>query len=260
MMSRFDIATALGLLTGFGLLALTVALGDGWANFVNLPSVLIVLGGTAAVTLISFHVGDVLRAVPITLQAIFRRPRDASQAAMMAVRLADEARRKGHLGLPRTLTGVREEPFLRKALELVADDTPTAEIERILENDMVSIAQRERGVVHILRRAAEIAPAMGLIGTLVGLVQMLNRLDNPAEIGPAMALALLTTLYGAVLANMVLHPLATKIERNAADEATLNRLYAAAACSISRKENPRRLETLINSLLPPLKRVRYYAT
>lgn len=260
MLDRFDSATLIGLIAGFGLLVLAVVLGDDWLNFLNLPSFMIVIGGTLAVTLISFSMADVLRSVPVTFGAVFRRPRDASQAAMMAVKLADEARRKGHLALPRTISGVRDEPFLRKALELVADGTPTTEIERILENDMASIQSRERGVVQILRRAAEVAPAMGLIGTLVGLVQMLNKLDSPTEIGPAMALALLTTLYGAVLANMVLHPLATKIERHASDEATLNRLYAAAACSISRKENPRHLETFINSLLPPLKRVQFYAT
>ena len=260
MTGRFDIATLIGLLAGFGLLTLAILLGDGSANFLNLPSVLVVIGGTFAVTLISFNFADVLRAIPVTFSVVFRRPRDASQAAMLSVKLADEARKKGHLGLPRTMTGVRDEPFLRKALELVADGTPTSEIERILENDMASISTREKGVAQILRRAAEVAPAMGLIGTLVGLVQMLNRLDSPADIGPAMALALLTTLYGAVLANMVLNPLATKIERHALDEATLNRLYAAAACSISRKENPRHLETFINSLLPPLKRVQFYAT
>ncbi|WP_416897913.1 MAG: motility protein A [Minwuia sp.] len=259
-MARFDVATLIGLIAGFGLLIAAILLGDGAGNFVSLPSVLIVLGGTLAVTLVSFNLGDVFRAIPVTFGVAFRRPRDASQAAMIAVKLADEARKQGSLGLPRTLTGVRDEPFLRKALELVADGTPTGEIERILENDMASISTREKGVAQMLRRAAEVAPAMGLIGTLVGLVQMLNRLDSPAEIGPAMALALLTTLYGAVLANMVLNPLATKIERHASDEATLNRLYAAAACSISRKENPRHLETFINSLLPPLKRVRFYAT
>lgn len=259
-MGRLDVTTFAGLLLGFALLGAAILLGDGGGSFVSLPSLLIVLGGTMAITFVSFSPGEVFRSVPIVISVMFRRPQDASKAALMTLKLADEARRKGHLGLPQGIAQMRDEPFLRKALEMVADGTETKEIERILDNAMAANASREQSVARILRRAAEIAPAMGLIGTLVGLVQMLNRLDSPAEIGPAMALALLTTLYGAVMANMVLSPLASRVERHASDEAVLHRLYAAAACSISRKENPRHLETFVNSLLPPVKRVRFYAT
>lgn len=260
MLGRFDFATLIGLGAGALLLAGAILLGEGPASFVNLPSVLIVIGGTLAVTMISFSLTDIVHVVPVILSGIFRRPRDASEAALLAVRLADHARKSGPLGLTTLLVRERSEPFLRKAVQLVVDDTPTPEIERILANDTGSLAARELRAAQVLHRAGEVAPAMGLIGTLVGLVQMLNQLDSPGDIGPAMALALLTTLYGAVLANMVLHPLATKLERQAEEESTLYKLYTAAACSISRKENPRRLEALINSLLPPVKRVRFYAT
>ena len=120
---------------------------------------------------------------------------------------------------------------------------------------MVNRHSRSAGV---LRRAAEVAPAMGLIGTLVGLVQLLGNLQQPESIGPAMALALLTTLYGAILANMVFVPLASKLERNSINEAMVLNVYAIGASSISRQENPRRLEMLINAILPPAKRVRYF--
>jgi chemotaxis protein MotA len=110
----------------------------------------------------------------------------------------------------------------------------------------------------ILRRAAEVAPAMGLIGTLVGLVQMLGSLDEPSKIGPAMALALLTTLYGALLANIVFGPLAAKIERNASAEALLRQIYMIGAVSMARQENPRRLEILLNSVLPPWQQIRFF--
>ncbi|MDF1733843.1 MAG: MotA/TolQ/ExbB proton channel family protein [Minwuia sp.] len=259
MFARFDFATLIGLVASVLVVGSVIWLGDGFTAFLNLPSLLIVFGGTLAVTLISYPLGDVLRALPAVISIMFRRLRDPSEAAMLAVKLADEARRHGHLALPARMQRERNEPFLRKAMQLVVDDIPTQEIERILTNDMGSQVQREKLSAAVLHRAGEIAPAMGLIGTLLGLVQMLGRLDNPTEIGPAMALALLTTLYGAILANMVLHPLATKLEHHAEEEATLNRLYAAAARSISCKENPRHLEALINSLLPPLKRVRYYA-
>ena len=104
----------------------------------------------------------------------------------------------------------------------------------------------------------EFSPAMGLIGTLIGLVQMLGNLGDPSTIGPAMAVALLTTFYGAVLANMVFLPLASKLERNSKEEALVSNIYLMGAASIGRQENPRRLEMLINSLLPPSQRVRYF--
>jgi chemotaxis protein MotA len=110
----------------------------------------------------------------------------------------------------------------------------------------------------VLRRAAEISPAMGLIGTLVGLVQMLGSLDDPATIGPAMAVALLTTFYGAIMANMLLSPLAAKLERHAADEALVMTLDVTTAASISRQENPRRLEMLLNAALPPAQRTKLF--
>ena len=99
---------------------------------------------------------------------------------------------------------------------------------------------------------------MGLIGTLVGLVQMLGNLDDPSSIGPAMAVALLTTFYGAILATMVFNPLASKLERNSDAEAMVNQIYAIGATSISRQENPRRLEMMLNTILPPVKRVNYF--
>jgi chemotaxis protein MotA len=110
----------------------------------------------------------------------------------------------------------------------------------------------------MLRKAAEIAPAMGLIGTLIGLVQMLSELDNPSNIGPNMALALLTTLYGALLAFMVFTPLASKIERNSDEELLLDKIYLHSIISISIQENPRMLERKINTILPPSKRIRVY--
>ncbi|MCK4938737.1 MAG: MotA/TolQ/ExbB proton channel family protein, partial [Rhodospirillaceae bacterium] len=135
---------------------------------------------------------------------------------------------------------------------------PGEEVEGILRKDMFSTVQRHISSASILRKAAEFAPAMGLIGTLIGLVQMLGNLDDPSTIGPSMAVALLTTFYGAVLANMVFSPMAAKLERNSAEEAMVNNIYVMGASSIGRQENPRRLEMMLNSVLPPSKRVQYF--
>jgi chemotaxis protein MotA len=130
--------------------------------------------------------------------------------------------------------------------------------EDVMRRELGAMLGRHRKSISVLRRAAEITPAMGLIGTLIGLVQMLGRLEDPSAIGPAMAVALLTTFYGAVLAHMVLNPLASKLERNSAEEALIGQLNLVAAGSIGRQENPRRLEMMLNSLMPPARRVRFY--
>ena len=135
---------------------------------------------------------------------------------------------------------------------------PGGEVEAIMRRDMHSTVQRHAKSTNVLRKLGEFAPAMGLIGTLIGLVQMLGRLNDPSTIGPSMAVALLTTFYGAVLANIVFLPLAAKLERNSTEEALVNNVYLMGATSIGRQENPRRLEMLLNSLLPPSQRVQYF--
>jgi chemotaxis protein MotA len=153
---------------------------------------------------------------------------------------------------------LRRDPIVARAAVLVTDGYSGDDVERVLTQELDSLVERHRRSASILRRAAEIAPAMGLIGTLVGLVQMLAELDNPANIGPAMAVALLTTFYGAIMANVILMPLAAKLERNSNDEALIKTLVMLAMGSIARQENPRRLEMLLNSELPPDEQIKYF--
>ncbi|MDP6174967.1 MAG: MotA/TolQ/ExbB proton channel family protein, partial [Rhodospirillales bacterium] len=143
-------------------------------------------------------------------------------------------------------------------ISMIVDGTPTGEVETIMRRDMQATLQRHRRSAAVLRRAAEFSPAMGLIGTLIGLVQMLGNLDDPTTIGPSMAIALLTTFYGAVLANMVFIPLASKLERNSAHEEMVSGVYLTGTISIGRQENPRRLEMLLNSIMPPAQRIQFF--
>jgi chemotaxis protein MotA len=174
------------------------------------------------------------------------------------IALADRARQRGSLDLQNVIEQLRHDRFLYKAVQLVVDGTPGDEIERMLGREVEATLQRHQRSAGILRRAGEVAPAMGLIGTLVGLVQMLGNLQDPSAIGPAMAVALLTTFYGAILANMVFLPLANKLDRNSGLEAQVKQLVSLGAASIGRQENPRRLETLLNTILAPGDRVRYF--
>jgi chemotaxis protein MotA len=141
---------------------------------------------------------------------------------------------------------------------MVVEGMAADEIKRVLERDAAEMTVRHQRSAGVLRKAAEVAPAMGLIGTLIGLVQMLAHLDNPATIGPAMAVALLTTFYGAILACMLFAPLAAKLERLAEDDIEITDICVAAALSMARQENPRHLEMMINAILPPAERVRHF--
>jgi chemotaxis protein MotA len=256
--TRAEKATLLGLLAGFGMLSAAIALGGSARSFLDLPSLLIVVGGTLAVVIVCFSWTEVLTALRVVMATITSASPDPTAAAVRAMEFAEEAHKHGPLRLEKLVEEQANPLFLRKAVALVVDGASIAELEEVLRNDLQATLHRFRRSAAVLRKAADYAPAMGLIGTLIGLVQMLGRLADPQHIGPGMAVALLTTFYGAVLANMVFSPLAAKLERNALDEELVCLVYLTGAVSISRRENPRRLELLVNSLLPPAMRVRFF--
>ncbi len=256
--SSVDVATIIGLISGFGLIAAAILLGGDPASFINPPSILIVIGGTLAITTMCFTIADMARTFKVIGKTFIYASRDPSDAATQVLQIAELARRQGVLSLQNVLDSIRAEPFLHKGMLMVVDGTPGEEVEAIMRRDLNATMLRHHKGANILRKAAEFAPAMGLIGTLIGLVQMLGNLDDPSTIGPAMAVALLTTFYGAVLANMVFSPMASKLERNSTEEAMVNTVYMMGAASIGRQENPRRLEMLLNSILPPSKRIQYF--
>lgn len=248
----------LGLISGFALVIIAMAIGGSPAAFVNMAGMLIVVFGSLAVTSISFSIGELLEA-PVTIWRMATQgQKDPSNAAITVIRLAERARKDGTLALERVIPTFNSEPFLQKSMSLIVDGTKTEDIEQILNREAGSIAARNMKSVDVMRRAGEVSPAMGLIGTLIGLVTMLGNLDDPAAIGPAMSVALLTTFYGAILAHMVFIPLAARGERVSADESLLNSVYLMGAASMSRKENPRQLEMLVNTILPPAKKISYF--
>ncbi len=253
---RTDLATLIGLGGALALIATAIVRGGSWLAFLDLSALLIVLGGTILVTTISFSLADIARTQRVVVRSLRRAAApDANQTALRVLRLARKARGQGLLSLQGKLTGLKDQPFLARGLTMLVDGTPGEEVERVMRLEILATAARHADGSAVLRRAAEVAPAMGLIGTLVGLVQMLANLDDPANIGPGMAVALLTTFYGAILANMVLAPLASKLERQSAQEALINQICVTAIGSIGRRENPRQLEIMLNTVLPPAGRV-----
>lgn len=254
----FDMATVLGLVGAVFLICLAIWLGGNWTAFIDVPSILMVVLGTFAITTVSYSWSEIAQAQPVMWRTLFIRGRSPNEAAMKVLQLAERARRRGLLAMQNEFGALRGEPYLLRAMTMLVDGMPTEEVERNLTFETHAMAQRHQRSTGILRRAAEVSPAMGLIGTLVGLVQMLGSLDNPGAIGPAMAVALLTTFYGAVMANVIFLPIASKLERNSAIELMINQIFILGALSIGRQENPRRLELVLNTILPANQRVRYF--
>lgn len=250
--------TLLGIVFGFLLIVSAMVLGGSPLDFINMQSVLIVLGGTVAITVVSFSVKDLTQIPGALMRLMSYRSHDPQKVGITMIEVAEKARTGGVLALEKACKEFDDEPFLQQGLELAVDGANVEEIEGIMRQEIHSTATIQTKSVDLLRRSSEVAPAMGLIGTLVGLVQMLGNLSDPSTIGPAMAVALLTTFYGAILAHMILIPLASKAERNSHNESTLNSLYLTGVVSIGRKENPRRLEMQLNAMLPLKSRINYY--
>ena len=253
-----DLSTILGLISAVGLIMAAIAMGSSNANFLNGPSFLIVVLGTMAATAVSYTWAEIKHVPGILGNTMIRRYRAPADLAVQLMDIAAVARKKGLLSLSAAESELKKDPFLFRAVQLVTDGYNGEDIDRVLGQEVDALAERHRRSASILRRASEVAPAMGLIGTLVGLVQMLAQLDDPSSIGPAMAVALLTTFYGAIMGTVILGPLAAKLERNSGDETMIKNLILTAMGSIARQENPRRLEMLLNSELPPEHRIRYF--
>jgi len=255
---KADLATILGLIFAFGFIVGAILIGNSNANFFNVPSLMIVLFGSMAATAVSFSGDELMRASSIVGKSMFRPVQDPKKLSMTLVDMAMIAKKKGVLALSNYDREMQKDAFLAKSMQMAIDGYDAVDIEPLLVNEVEVLAERHKRSASIARRASEVAPAMGLIGTLVGLVQMLADLENPETIGPAMAVALLTTFYGAILGTIVMAPLAVKLEKNSSDETLIKTLIILATTSIARQDNPRRLEMQLNSELPPSQRIRYF--
>lgn len=256
--TTLDVATTLGLFFSFGLIAGAILISESNASFFNAPSLMIVLFGTIAATSISFTTEEITKFGSVFGKSFRRKTINYSNMATTLVDLSVIAKKKGILALSNYDKDLQRYKFLSRAMQMVVDGYGAEEIDHLLQQEIDTLTERHKRSASIARRASEIAPAMGLIGTLVGLVQMLADLENPETIGPSMAIALLTTFYGAILGTIVMAPLAVKLDKNSNDEALAKTLARIAATSIARQDNPRRLEMLLNSELPPGDRIQYF--
>ena len=246
-----DIATLVGLLGGFGIIIGAIATGGDVMIFVDVPSTLIVVGGTFMVTLMQVSLADFLGSFAIGMKAFLYKVDDPKKLIEEAVALADIARKNGLLALEGQEIS---NEFMKKGIGLCVDGHDPAFVQKMLSTDIDLTIQRHEVGQRMFKNMAVMAPAMGMIGTLIGLVQMLANMSDPAAIGPAMAVALLTTLYGAIIANVFAQPMADKLGRASELERINKALILETISGIQEGMNPRVLEQMLTTYLPPKKR------
>ena len=240
-----DIATIIGLLGAFSLIFMAI---DDIAAFVDTPSLLIVVGGSIMVVMFRSSLGEFLGAVGVMGKTFKNKIDEPATLIEQIVELATIARKDGMIALEGQEI---DNPFMSKAVSMLVDGTDPLIIKSSLDRELTSTKMRHARGAKIFSAWGEIAPAMGMIGTLIGLVQMLGNMGDPKSIGPAMAVALLTTMYGAILANVICLPIAMKLESQAELEAANNELIIEGILFIQDGGNPRVLSDFLASFLGP---------
>jgi chemotaxis protein MotA len=248
-----DLATIIGLIGGSILIVMAIVLGGSPLMFVNIPSVLIVVGGTFAVTFIKFKMSDVIGSIAVAMKAFLVKMSDPEAMIEEMVNFTRIAKKEGLIALEKE---VASDPFAAKALRYLSDGYDEGLIEDMLSKDIRLTVQRHAIGQAVFKGMGDSAPAFGMIGTLIGLVQMLSSMDDPASIGPSMAVALLTTLYGAVLANFIFLPLADKLSLRSDQEKLNKSIIVEAAVGINRGISPMVLEESLKIFLSPKQRDR----
>lgn len=246
-----DIATLLGLVGALGVIVSAIVLGGSTETFINVPSLVVVVGGTTAVTLFQVSLAQFLGSFKVALRAFFHKQTATNVLIEEALMLADTARKEGVLALEEKEIS---DPFLDMGVKLCIDGHQTEIVQKMLAKEINLELERQNDGIKMFKSVAEAAPAMGMIGTLIGLVQMLANMEDPKQIGPAMAIALLTTLYGAVIANAIALPIAAKLKAISSQEKLNKLLILESIDAIQQGTNPRVLQQILNAFLPESKR------
>ena len=242
-----DLATLLGILGGLTVIVGAIVMGESAPIFINAPGFLIVAGGTVAVVLTRVSMKHVVSSMKVGMQAFMHKNHLPQELIAQAVELANVARKEGILALEGREIA---HPFLKQGIDLCIDGHPPETVTEMLEREIDMHLERQDVGIKMFMAIGEAAPAMGMIGTLIGLVQMLSNMDDPKKIGPAMAVALLTTLYGAVIANCFAIPIAEKLKLILNEDRLNKMLILESVTAIQEGTNPRVLQQSLGAFLP----------
>ena len=248
-----DIASLVGSVVGVVMVLLGVMTSGGIqtiGHLMDLPSVLITFGGSIASVLTASKLPDFIGGLQSMKLAFQERVLDPGQVIHTIIDLSNVARKEGLLALEEAASGI-EEPFLKKGIMLVVDGTDPDLVRGILETDLVCLEDRHKKVIGFWEKWAEMGPAWGMIGTLIGLINMLYNMEDSSSIGPSMATALVTTFYGSLIANWICTPIANKLKTNNEKEVMMKEVTIEGLLSIQAGENPRVIEEKLKSFLSP---------
>jgi len=245
-----DIATIIGVILAFGLVILGIFVGGGVHFFINAPALMIVVGGTLGATMINYPIREVFGVFKVAKKALFARGIPVNELIQRFMGFSHKSRKEGILALENEIRDVNDE-FLQKGVQLSVDGLEPQEIRDILETEVDFVRSRHQLGAEVFATMGTFAPALGMIGTLIGLVQMLQTLDDPSKIGPAMAVALLTTFYGSILSNLVFLPVAGKLRTRSKEEVLPKEMTIQGIISLSNGDHPRILEQKLKAFLPP---------
>lgn len=247
-----DIATIIGLVGALAFIVMAMLFSGELALYVNVPSIFIVFGGSLFVVLASFSLAQFLGSGRVVAKAFIFKIEEPQELIDKAVEMADSARKGGFLALEETDV---PNPFFRKGIDMLVDGHDADVVRATLQKDIDLTYDRHEKSANIFQTMADVSPAMGMIGTLIGLVAMLANMDDPNAIGPAMAVALLTTLYGTFIANVICLPIVNKLTLRMEQEKMNQDLMLDAVLGIQDGQNPRIIEGLLKNYLAESKRV-----
>lgn len=248
-----DISTIIGLGVAFASVALAIVLGGDPLALINIPSFVVVVGGTIGAVIAAFPLAQSIALPKLVMKAVMGASPDPGETIRNIVKFAEVARREGILSLENHVEDMDDE-FMVRGIKMAVDGTDPELIREILETDLESLMDRHMKGKMVLDQFGKYAPAFGMIGTLMGLIFMLGNMEDPSSIGPSMAVALITTLYGAVIANTFAGPIGDKLYNKDQEEVLIRTITIAGIMAIQSGDNPRVVESKLLTYLPPAQR------
>jgi chemotaxis protein MotA len=243
-----DIATLLGIFSGIALLLASIMQNSGLELFVSAPSAMIVLGGTIAATLVAYPINELFGVLGLFVKVFMTKKHDLYDLIDTMVMTCSVARKGGVLAIESRLDDI-DNGFLKRGLQYTVDGKDEKTVVTLLKKEIRQIQQKHRDGWEIMSEMGRFAPAFGMVGTLIGLIQMLSALDDVKTVGPKMAVALITTFYGALLANLVFIPMTVKLRRRSAVETLEMDLVLEGITFIRKGVNPRFMKETLENIL-----------
>lgn len=259
-MTKRDLSTLTGLIVAISLICISLFYNSNLSKFANFPAFFLVFGCTIATSFASFSLENVLNAFKTSFHLIFFSPINPKEIAKDCIITAEALYKQSDIPNTKKFkkTISKNNPYFIRWYNFFLDGEKIEVIENLINDEIYSHQDQQLTVIKILKKASEIAPAFGLIGTLVGLVQMLSNIKDIENIGEGMSVALLTTFYGAILAYVIFLPISYKLEKNLDEEILNLRLIQRTIISLAKRENPRQIESTLNAILPPGMKIVYY--